>query len=87
MDPLVFAALCGLGSGVVGFIGGAAAFNALWKIIFRQQHRKMTEVHIYIVPGCTHTCVQRKCTHRHTRAHTHTHTCTHRHTHTHTHFD
>jgi len=63
MDPLVFAALCGLGSGVVGFIGGAAAFNALWKVIFRQQHRNMMQVHTYIVPGCMHT---------HARTHTHT---------------
>ena len=33
MDPIVFAAVCGAASGMVGFILGGAFFNAVWKIV------------------------------------------------------
>lgn len=44
MDPIVFAALCGVGTGIVGFMLGGALFNATWKLLARKAAREMQEV-------------------------------------------
>ena len=44
MDPLAFAVLCGISSGVAGFLLGGATFNATWKIMFKQRYHKLQEV-------------------------------------------
>ena len=44
MDPIVFAALCGVGTGIVGFMMGGALFNATWKLLARKAAREMQEV-------------------------------------------
>lgn len=44
VDPLVFAVLCGISSGVVGFILGGATFNVIWKFIFRHKAQEMHKV-------------------------------------------
>ena len=33
MDPIVFAAVCGAASGMVGFVVGGAFFNAVWRMV------------------------------------------------------
>lgn len=44
VDPLVFAVLCGISSGVVGFLLGGATFNMIWKSVFRQRASEMKKV-------------------------------------------
>lgn len=44
MDPIVFAALCGVGTGIVGFMLGGALFNVTWKLLARKAAREMQEV-------------------------------------------
>lgn len=55
VDPLVFAVLCGISSGVVGFLLGGATFNVIWKSIFRQRahemHKVITCSYIFLFPG------------------------------------
>lgn len=46
MDPLAFAVLCGIGSGVVGYMLGGATFNTTWKLLFKQKAQKLQEVSI-----------------------------------------
>lgn len=43
MDPIVLAAVCGVGSGAVGFILGGAIFNATWKLLARNKARQLQE--------------------------------------------
>jgi import inner membrane translocase subunit TIM23 len=43
MDPLAFAVICGIGSGVVGYMLGGATFNLMWKFLFRQTALKLQE--------------------------------------------
>lgn len=43
MDPIVFASLCGLGAGSVGFFAGASLFNAMWRVLFRSKYRVLKE--------------------------------------------
>lgn len=44
VDPLVFAVLCGISSGVGGFLLGGATFNVIWKSIFRRRAQEMQKV-------------------------------------------
>ena len=55
MDPLAFAVLCGISSGVAGFLFGGAIFNAIWKLLFRRRVQQMQEVNPY-------TCVSKVTT-------------------------
>lgn len=43
MDPIVFAALCGVGSGLVGFVLGGALFSSTWRLLFRERARQLQE--------------------------------------------
>ena len=40
----MFAGLCGVGAGSVGLFVGAAMFNGLWSVMFRDKYKKMVEV-------------------------------------------
>lgn len=40
----MFAVLCGISSGVLGFLLGGATFNVIWKSIFRQRAYEMHKV-------------------------------------------
>lgn len=44
MDPIVFAGICGAGSGILGFALGGAFFTAVWKLIMRETARQVDEV-------------------------------------------
>lgn len=44
MDPIAFAVLCGIGSGIVGYLVGGALFNATWKLLARSKAKQMQEV-------------------------------------------
>lgn len=54
MDPLAFAVLCGVTSGVVGFLLGGATFKVVWKFLFRRRAQQMQEVNYYFVKYTTH---------------------------------
>eukprot|EP00731_Ephydatia_muelleri_P030710 Em0022g224a len=43
MDPILFAVLCGMGSGVVGYMVGANLFLKLWALIYRKDQQKLKE--------------------------------------------
>ena len=40
----MFAALCGAGSGILGFALGGAFFTAVWKLVMRETARQVDEV-------------------------------------------
>lgn len=44
MDPIAFAAICGVMSGIVGFTVGGAFFNSVWRLILRNKARTLDEV-------------------------------------------
>ena len=44
MDPIVFAALCGVASGIAGFVVGGAFFNTVWKLLFAGKAREIHKV-------------------------------------------
>lgn len=44
MDPILFAVLCGMGSGVLGYMVGANLFLKLWALMYRKDHQKLQEV-------------------------------------------
>ena len=44
LDPIVFAALCGVASGVTGYILGGALFHATWKFLFKKKAVALEEV-------------------------------------------
>lgn len=44
LDPIVFAALCGVASGMTGFIIGGVLFNTTWKLLFRKKAAALQEV-------------------------------------------
>jgi import inner membrane translocase subunit TIM23 len=41
MDPIVFAAVCGAVSGLVGYVVGGALFNTMWKIFFPRKAKQV----------------------------------------------
>lgn len=41
MDPILFSVLCGMGSGVVGYMVGANLFTKLWALIYRKDHQNL----------------------------------------------
>uniref|UniRef100_A0A1X7TRM0 Presequence translocated-associated motor subunit PAM17, mitochondrial n=1 Tax=Amphimedon queenslandica TaxID=400682 RepID=A0A1X7TRM0_AMPQE len=51
MDPIVFAAVCGAASGMVGFILGGAFFNAVWKMVSKLPEAAKNEKGIEQEPG------------------------------------
>ena len=44
MDPIMFAALCGVGAGVLGYLAGGALFTATWKLIARNRFWELQQV-------------------------------------------
>ncbi len=53
MDPIAFAVLCGLGSGVVGYMVGGALFNGTWRLLARTKAKQLQEVRLFeFVIGC-----------------------------------
>ena len=44
MDPIVFAALCGVGTGIAGFALGGTFFNVFWKVMFPSTSQQLEEV-------------------------------------------
>ena len=44
MDPVIFAALCGAGSGVLGFALGGVVFNATWRLMFSKTANLLQQV-------------------------------------------
>ena len=46
MDPIFFAALCGVGTGVVGYMLGGVLFSQTWRILFRKKAKQMAEVSV-----------------------------------------
>lgn len=44
IDPIMFAALCGVGSGVVGYLIGGATFTATWKLIAKSKFKELQQV-------------------------------------------
>lgn len=56
MDPILFAVLCGMGSGVVGYMVGANLFLKLWTLISRKDQQKLKEVGVVLlVTSSPHT--------------------------------
>ena len=44
MDPVVFSALCGVASGMAGYIVGGALFHVTWKSLFKAKAMALKEV-------------------------------------------
>ena len=44
LDPIVFAALCGVASGMTGYLIGGTLFHATWKFIFKKKAAELQEV-------------------------------------------
>lgn len=44
MDPIVFAALCGVGTGVVTYMVGGALFKVTWQLLASKKARQMQKV-------------------------------------------
>lgn len=44
LDPIVFAGLCGVGSGVVSYLLGGAIFTATWKILSKEKAKQLNQV-------------------------------------------
>ena len=44
MDPIVFAALCGVGTGIVTYMVGGALFKATWQLLASKKARQMQKV-------------------------------------------
>ena len=44
LDPIMFSALCGVASGIAGFVAGGAMFTATWKLIARKQYQELEKV-------------------------------------------
>ena len=49
MDPVVFAALCGVGSGIVGFALGGVLFTNTWRIMFRRKAKELQKVNAILL--------------------------------------
>ena len=70
MDPIVFSALCGIGSGIIGYMVGGALFTATWKILFKQQAKDLDKVQSKHTPSytaCTHLPSPTTYKHTHTQ--------------------
>lgn len=44
MDPIMLAAVCGVASGIAGYMVGGAIFTATWKLIAKNQAKELEEV-------------------------------------------
>ena len=51
MDPLAFTVVCGIASGLAGFVLGGATFNFVWTVLFRRKAHQIREVQLCT---CTH---------------------------------
>ena len=54
----MFAALCGVGTGAMGFILGGAMFNTTWRVLARQKSKQLQEVggglEVRVLECCCH---------------------------------
>ena len=44
MDPIVFAALCGVGTGIVAYMVGGALFKVTWQLLASKKARQIQKV-------------------------------------------
>ena len=44
MDPIVFAALCGVGTGIAAYMIGGALFKVTWQLLASKKARQMQKV-------------------------------------------
>lgn len=44
MDPIVFAALCGVGTGIVAYMIGGALFKVTWQLLASKKARQIQKV-------------------------------------------
>lgn len=44
MDPIVFAALCGVGTGIVAYMIGGSLFKVTWQLLASKKARQIQKV-------------------------------------------